>query len=238
MSLIIKSSLLSRVPLVGTYCIHGEDHLVLTQMARWRKRRWATPSYRQRAYVRKPTLTDPEELNEIRLRYNRYRTMMKSVRRFIVEKRAAKEKEIHSAARMKQEHDAIEHLLAENDKWNEETAKLRLVRMEAEEREVIKDQQKKLMEFELMEAERLKKANRYIMEQQSLLKTFINAENLEAEIERALNSKKSFNFVIDKDGLIHKEQSDGKLAEETLEQQIKKLSMKEKAKDEEQSTTP
>jgi len=73
---------------------------------------------------------------------------------------------------------------------------------------------------------------------QSLLKTFINAENLEAEIERALNSKKSFNFVIDKDGLIHKEQSDGKLAEETLEQQIKKLSMKEKAKDEEQSTTP
>jgi len=26
---------------------------------------------------------------------------------------------------MKQEHDAIEHLLAENDKWNEETAKLR-----------------------------------------------------------------------------------------------------------------
>jgi len=41
--------------------------------------------------------------------------------------------------------------------------------MEAEEREVIKDQQKKLMEFELMEAERLKKANRYIMEQQVFL---------------------------------------------------------------------
>ena len=58
---------------------------------------------------------------------------------------------------------------------------------------------------------------------QEITKTFVREDQLDLAIEEALNTRKIYNFIIDKEGLVQQERSDGSLAKDSLEEQIRRL---------------
>lgn len=97
-----------------------------------------------------------------------------------------------------------EHLLAENDKVNEEVAKQRKIRLKNErlEEENLAKEQLRLKDKEEREAQR--ELENYIKEESEALENRIREENLEKAIEAALDNPVDHEFAIDVQGHIYR----------------------------------
>uniref|UniRef100_A0A2K6G187 Small ribosomal subunit protein mS26 n=2 Tax=Propithecus coquereli TaxID=379532 RepID=A0A2K6G187_PROCO len=181
--------------------------------ARGRKTRHDPPAKSKVGRVKTPPSVDPAEFFVVTQRYQQYRQTVRALRlEFVSEVR----KKVHEAragvlAERKALEDAAEHreLMAWNQAENRRLHELRIERLRREAREQeqqqAEEQARKAREaqawVELKEQE--------VLQLQEEVKNFITRENLEARVEEALDSPKSYNWAVTREGLVVRPQHKG-----------------------------
>ncbi|XP_053430774.1 28S ribosomal protein S26, mitochondrial [Nycticebus coucang] len=181
--------------------------------ARGRKTRHDPPAKSKVGRVKTPPLVDPAEYLVLMQRYQQYRQTVRALRQeFVSEVR----KKVHEAragvlAERKALQDAADHqdLMAWNQAENQRLQKLRIERLwrEAQEQEQRRAEEQDRQTQEAKAWVQLKE--REVLQLQEEAKTFITRENLEARVEEALDSQKSYNWAITKEGLVVRPQHKG-----------------------------
>ncbi|XP_047627430.1 28S ribosomal protein S26, mitochondrial [Phacochoerus africanus] len=181
--------------------------------ARGRKTRHDPPAKSKVGRVATPPAVDPTEFFVLTERYRQYRQTVRALRlEFMSEVR----KKLHEAragvqAERKAQEDAAEHreLMAWNQAENQRLYELRLARLrqEALEQERRQAEEAVLHAREAQAWAQLKEQE--VLQLQEEAKTFITRENLEARVEEALDSPKSYNWAITREGLVVRPQQKG-----------------------------
>jgi len=191
-------------------CAYEHKALPLVECVRWRKRRWA-PIAKSKEFrpppERKPK--NPEEYEELKTRYAHYRTSMKAIRLYFQSERKRMEQQAVSEEVFAEKERKFQALLAINDKWNEDTKKIREERQAEED---IKTEDKtlaRLIKYEERREHRRIRSEKLVEKEIELVKEFFDMDNLDVEIEKVLNRRVNYNFAIDLEGNRHLEQADG-----------------------------
>lgn len=185
----------------------------LLLLVRGRKSRHDPPAKSKIGRVATPPAVDPAELFVVTERYRQYRQIVRALRlQFVAEVR----RKIHEArsgveAKRKALEKVTEHreLMAWNRAENQRLHELRIARLRQEARE-----QEQLQAEEKVRKAREREAWVQLKEQEVLqlqedAKTFITRENMDARIEEALDSPKSYNWAITKEGQVVRPQHKG-----------------------------
>lgn len=185
----------------------------LLLLTRGRKTRHDPPAKSKAGRVATPPAVDPTEFFVLTERYRQYRQTVRALRlEFMSEVR----KKLHEAragvqAERKAQEDAAEHreLMAWNQAENQRLHELRLARLrqEALEQERRQAEEAVLQAREAQAWAQLKEQE--VLQLQEEAKTFITRENLEARVEEALDSPKSYNWAITREGLVVRPQQKG-----------------------------
>ncbi|KAB0352488.1 hypothetical protein FD754_017345 [Muntiacus muntjak] len=182
-------------------------------LARGRKTRHDPPAKSKIGRVATPPAVDPAEFFVLTERYRQYRQTVRALRQeFVTEvRRKAHEARSGVLAERKALQDAAEHreLMAWNQAENQRLHELRMARLRQEALEQERRQAEEAAR-EAREAEawaQLKE--REVLQLQEDAKNFITRENLEARVEEALDSPKSYNWAITREGLVVKPQHKG-----------------------------
>ncbi|XP_049635344.1 28S ribosomal protein S26, mitochondrial [Suncus etruscus] len=186
---------------------------VRVQPARGRKSRHDPPAKSKAGRTATPPAVDPAELWVLSERYARYRQTVGALRReFAREVRERLlEARVGSQAARKAQQDAAEHreLLAWNQAENRRLHELRVARRLRE----AQDEERRRAELEARRAEearawaRLKEEE--VLRLQEEAKNFITFENLDAKVQEALDSPKSYNWAITREGQVVQPQHKG-----------------------------
>uniref|UniRef100_A0A452QTW5 Small ribosomal subunit protein mS26 n=2 Tax=Ursus americanus TaxID=9643 RepID=A0A452QTW5_URSAM len=180
---------------------------------RGRKTRHDPPAKSKVGRVATPPKVDPVELFLLTERYRQYRQTVCALR---LEFASEVRRKVHEArsgvlAERKALQDATEHrdLMAWNQAENQRLHELRLARLrqEALEQEQRQAEEKARRAREAQAWAQLKEQE--VLQLQEEAKNFITRENLEARVEEALDSPKSYNWAITKDGLVVRPQHKG-----------------------------
>ncbi|XP_006929977.1 28S ribosomal protein S26, mitochondrial [Felis catus] len=185
----------------------------LLQPVRGRKTRHDPPAKSKLGRVTTPPAVDPVEFFVLTERYRQYRQTVRALRlEFVSEVR----KKMHEAragvlAERKALQEATEHrdLMAWNQAENQRLHELRLARLrqEAREQEQRQAEEKARRAREAQAWAQLKEQEALQLQEEA--KNFITRENLEARVEEALDSPKSYNWAITREGLVVRPQHKG-----------------------------
>ncbi|XP_049506025.1 28S ribosomal protein S26, mitochondrial [Panthera uncia] len=185
----------------------------LLQPVRGRKTRYDPPAKSKLGRVTTPPAVDPVEFFVLTERYRQYRQTVRALRlEFVSEVR----KKMHEAragvlAERKALQEATEHrdLMAWNQAENQRLHELRLARLrqEAQEQEQRQAEEKARRAREAQAWAQLKEQEALQLQEEA--KNFITRENLEARVEEALDSPKSYNWAITREGLVVRPQHKG-----------------------------
>lgn len=178
--------------------------------ARGRKTRYDPPAKSKIGRVNMPPPVDPAEFFVLMERYQHYRQTVRALRmEFVSEvRRKAYEARAGVVAERKALKYATEHreLMAWNQEENRRLHDLRIARLRQEERE---QEQRQALE-QARKAEEVQawvqRKEREVLQLQEEVKNFITRENLEARVEAALDSPKSYNWAITREGLVVRSQ--------------------------------
>lgn len=175
-------------------------------LVRGRKTRYDPPAKSKVGRVATPPAVDPAELFVVTERYRHYRQTVRALRlEFVSEVRM----KVHDArsgvqAERKAQEDAAEHrrLMAWNREENQRLHELRIerLRQEAREQEQRQAEEKARQALEAQAWAQLKEQE--MLQLQEEAKHFITRENLDARVEAALDSPKSYNWAVTKEGLV------------------------------------
>ncbi|XP_062561496.1 small ribosomal subunit protein mS26-like [Armigeres subalbatus] len=148
-----------------------------------------------------------EEAIELKRLHNIYHTQMKAVRRFLMDEVEAS-KLISRAGMVIQtpEEEAAEWQEVQriNEEWNQKVGEVRDKRL-ADEREQRKNYiLEKLVAKEQRDQENLEQVEQRVRREKELSSSYITRDNIDKAIEMALVQPMSFNFAIDLNGNIHR----------------------------------
>nr|XP_008993900.2 28S ribosomal protein S26, mitochondrial [Callithrix jacchus] len=180
---------------------------------RGRKTRHDPPAKSKIGRVNMPPAVDPAEFFVLMERYQHYRQTVHALRmEFGSEvRRKAHEARAGVLAERKAMEEAAEHreLMAWNQAENQRLHELRIARLRQEARE----QEQRQVEEQARKAEEARTwaqlKEREVLQLQEEAKKFITRENLEARVEAALDSPKSYNWAITREGLVVRPQRRG-----------------------------
>ncbi|EDS29971.1 mitochondrial ribosomal protein S26 [Culex quinquefasciatus] len=149
-----------------------------------------------------------EERVELMRLHNNYHTQMKAVRRFLIDEVEAF-KLVSRAGMVIQTPEEAEAEWKEvqriNEEWNRSVAEVREKRL-AEEREQRKTFiLERLVAKEARDQERQERVEARVRAEKEQGKTFITRDNIDQAIERALVQPTSYNFAIDSNGNLHRQ---------------------------------
>ncbi|XP_023076039.1 28S ribosomal protein S26, mitochondrial [Piliocolobus tephrosceles] len=178
--------------------------------ARGRKTRYDPPAKSKIGRVNMPPPVDPAEFFVLMERYQHYRQTVRALRmEFVSEvRRKAYEARAGVLAERKALKYATEHreLMAWNQEENRRLHDLRIARLRQEEQE---QEQRQALE-QARKAEKVQawvqRKEQEVLQLQEEVKNFITRENLEARVEAALDSPKSYNWAITREGLVVRSQ--------------------------------
>ncbi|XP_039719830.1 small ribosomal subunit protein mS26 [Pteropus medius] len=174
--------------------------------ARGRKTRHDPPAKSKVGRVATPPAVDPAEFFVLTERYRHYRQTVRALRMEFVSEVRRKVHEARSGveAERKARQDIAEHreLMAWNQAENQRLQELRIerLRQEAREQEQRQAEEKARQAGETQAWVQLKE--REVQQLQEEAKNFITRENLEARVEEALDSPKSYNWAVTREGLV------------------------------------
>ncbi|XP_037377245.1 28S ribosomal protein S26, mitochondrial [Talpa occidentalis] len=181
--------------------------------ARGRKTRHDPPAKSKVGRVAKAPDVDPAELFVLTERYRQYRETVRALRvEFSAEvRRKVREARVGVLAERKAQEDAAEHsaLMAWNLAENRRLHELRIARLRREARE---QEQRRAEEQARRAREAQARAQlkaREVQQLQEEAKSFITRENLEAKIQEALDSPKSYNWAVTREGQVVRPQHKG-----------------------------
>lgn len=174
--------------------------------SRGRKSRSDPPAKSKALRIKYPPMVCIEELLNVQRRYREYTAILGAMRADFKEEmlRTRFEQQVGSFAEQRLHLEAVEHaaLMAWNMEENHKALRRRLERLTVEERafKTLKKEAAKLRdEVDLVEQQ---ERELEIERLQELSRTFITAENLVERIEAALDSPKSYNFCLDREGRV------------------------------------
>ncbi|XP_001849274.2 probable 28S ribosomal protein S26, mitochondrial [Culex quinquefasciatus] len=149
-----------------------------------------------------------EERVELMRLHNNYHTQMKAVRRFLIDEVEAF-KLVSRAGMVIQTPEEAEAEWEEvqriNEEWNRSVAEVREKRL-AEEREQRKTFiLERLVAKEARDQERQERVEARVRAEKEQGKTFITRDNIDQAIERALVQPTSYNFAMDSNGNLHRQ---------------------------------
>ncbi|CAD5113027.1 DgyrCDS2227 [Dimorphilus gyrociliatus] len=166
------------------------------QQLRFRKRRWA-PIAASKLYVVPPDPHFPE-WDQLRKLEKVYATEMRSIRQaFVKERQQIKYAQTEAAEVVQKRKDEFQALKKLNNEWNDRVGKIR------QERQILEDEaaeERRIRELIALEEEekRIRMENeRLVREEIENSKQFIDMDDIDNEIEKALNSRADYNFAID-----------------------------------------
>ncbi|XP_005604571.2 28S ribosomal protein S26, mitochondrial [Equus quagga] len=174
--------------------------------ARGRKTRHDPPAKSKVGRVATPPAVDPAEFFVLTERYRQYRQTVRALRLEFVSEVRRKQHEARAGvlAERKALEEAAEHreLMAWNRAENQRLQELRIARLrqEAREQEQRRAEEKARQAREAQAWAQLKEQE--VLQLQEEAKTFITRENLEARVQEALDSPKSYNWAITREGLV------------------------------------
>ncbi|XP_017360265.1 28S ribosomal protein S26, mitochondrial [Cebus imitator] len=204
--------MLSALSRLGTRAPCG-PRAPLVLPARGRKTRHDPPAKSKIGRVSMPPAVDPAEFFVLMERYQHYRQTVQALRMEFgseVRKKAHKARAAVLAERKAMEK-AAEHreLMAWNQAENRRLQELRIARLRQEAR----GQEQRQAEEQARKAEEARTwaqlKEREVLQLQEEAKNFITRENLEARVEAALDSPKSYNWAITREGLVVRPQRRG-----------------------------
>ncbi|XP_004433872.1 PREDICTED: 28S ribosomal protein S26, mitochondrial [Ceratotherium simum simum] len=173
---------------------------------RGRKTRHDPPAKSKVGRVATPPAVDPAEFFVLTERYRQYRQTVRALRLEFVSEVRKKQHEARAGvlAERKALEDAAEHreLMAWNQAENQRLHELRIARLrqEAQEQEQRRAEEKARQAREAQAWAQLKEQE--VLQLQEEAKNFITRENLQARVEEALDSPKSYNWAITREGLV------------------------------------
>ncbi|KAI4464423.1 28s ribosomal protein s26 mitochondrial [Holotrichia oblita] len=172
------------------------------QILRWRRKpRWVPiAKSKQFRIPQRPVIIEDEQI-ELKRLFNNYRTQMKSIKRYIVERFVA-------ARAITTDPKDIQRIFDEdfarcnkiNDEWNSDIQSKRIEYFENTLEENINLAKESLQKRLELEQFKLEEAEKIVTEQKELSKTFITADNIDEAIERSLANPVDYNFAVDLDG--------------------------------------
>ncbi|XP_048203387.1 28S ribosomal protein S26, mitochondrial [Perognathus longimembris pacificus] len=187
--------------------------LPLLSPARGRKTRHDPPAKSKIGRVKMPPAVDPTELFVVTERYRQYRQTVRALRQeFAWEvRRKLQESRTGVLAERKVREEAAEHqrLMAWNRAENQRLHELRLERLRREALEQEQRQAEEQARRALEEQARRQLKEQEVLQLQEEAKNFITRENLEARIEEALDSPKSYNWAVTRGGQMVRSQHKG-----------------------------
>ncbi|XP_068607679.1 small ribosomal subunit protein mS26 [Brachionichthys hirsutus] len=182
---------------------------VLVEPVRGRKSRNDPKAKSKEGRIKLPPPVDPVEMVVLRERFSEYRLIVKALRVEFREEMLRKkyEEETGSLAeeRMRQEVEEHRALMAFNVQENSRLLKLRMQRIQEEQKEAERKKAEAALQHEQEEQEFIKEKEREILQLQEDVKNFITPENLDQRIEESLDNPKNYNFSIDKEGRVVKQ---------------------------------
>lgn len=185
-----------------SFPVHKSGPLI--QTVRWIKPRFKPIAKSKMFLVRKPTPVDPEEYKQLKFLNNAYSTHMRSLRHFFLMQLQEKIKQAEMVKKTDFSEDIqeFEQLLKENELWNEEVKQIREADMAKAQAEAELHQLRKKEKFERRKLNRILAAEEKILKEKNTI--FILDENLDQEIEKVIDSRVDYNFAIDKQGNVIK----------------------------------
>ncbi|XP_069669081.1 small ribosomal subunit protein mS26 [Periplaneta americana] len=179
---------------------------VCIQCVRWkRKPRWL-PTAKSRLFriPERPKIDEREEI-ELKRLHDRYKTEVRSVRRYFTEE-FAKSSATSIAAQQETKDEEEEHqrCMKVNEEWNRQVALIREKRLLQEQeakRELILAQ---MTAFEEDQKKRMEEVEQIVREEKERAKFYITSENIDKAIEDALANPVDHNFAIDLQGNIYR----------------------------------
>ncbi|XP_075383926.1 small ribosomal subunit protein mS26 isoform X1 [Tenrec ecaudatus] len=181
--------------------------------ARGRKTRHDPPAKSKVGRVATPRTVDPVEHWMLAERYREYRQTVGALRQeFVAEvRKKVREARVGVLAERRAQEKASEHqeLMAWNQAENQRLHELRVARLQQEARE----QERQRAERQACQAREtqawVQAKEREVLQLQEEAKNFITRENLEARVEAALDSPKSYNWAITREGFVVRPQQKG-----------------------------
>ncbi|XP_055468306.1 28S ribosomal protein S26, mitochondrial [Psammomys obesus] len=179
---------------------------VLLLPVRGRKSRHDPPAKSKVGRLKMPPAVDPAELYVLTERYRQYREIVRALRReFVFEVR----RKVHEAragvlAERKVQEAAAEHreLMAWNEEENRRLQELRIARLQLEAQAVELRRAEEQAQRAREEQAWVQLKEQEVLQLQEEAKNFITRENLEARIEAALDSPKSYNWAVTREGQV------------------------------------
>ncbi|XP_071948220.1 small ribosomal subunit protein mS26-like [Antedon mediterranea] len=179
---------------------------VLVQQVRWRKMRTNPINKSKIGRVKERTPIDPWEYKFLKTSFDHHRTTMKSLRLLFLEdfpNLKLRKKQVGSAnttdIAVDDEH---KRLMLWNEEENKKTKALRDARFAEEDKvkeEIILNE---MMKAEEEHSKTISELEKIVKMEKEASKNFITLENMTERIEEAIDSKKNYNFLINKTGKI------------------------------------
>lgn len=197
----------------------------LIQTVRWIKPRFRPIAKSKMFRVRKPTPIDTVEYRQLQFLTNAYKTHMRGIRTYFLTQLEEKIKktELMKKTDFSEDIQEFEQLLKENDLWNEQVRKEREADMVLVEERLELSYQKRKEKFQKLKLRLMMEAEEKILREKDTI--FITEENLDVAIEKVIDSEVDYNYAIDKQGniirdesktLADKERSDSKKIDKSL----------------------
>ncbi|XP_006629203.1 small ribosomal subunit protein mS26 [Lepisosteus oculatus] len=181
---------------------------VLVEAVRGRKSRSDPKAKSKAGRIKVPPPVDPVEMLVLKERFTQYDLIMRALRAEFKEellwRRYQEEVGTLAEERAKQEAEEHQALMAWNDAENQRLRKLREARIQKElEQKELRRAEAAISRENQMETF-VKEKEQEVLKLQEEAKNFITLENLDQQIEEALDNPKNYNFAIDKEGRVVK----------------------------------
>ncbi|KAH8376505.1 hypothetical protein KR200_006870 [Drosophila serrata] len=188
------------------------------EFVRWRRKpRWLPVAKSKVFRVPERKKQTEEEKTELMRLHNQYKTQLRSVRQYLREEVIRHEETStadHIVLTPEQEEAEFQKCLDVNAAWNATIAKEREARLAKEREEKVAYVQERLEALQVREEERREQANKRVLREIELSKTYITKENLDAAIEAALANPVDHNFAIDLAGNLYRGRNTSQLLED------------------------
>ncbi|KZC08605.1 PREDICTED: probable 28S ribosomal protein S26, mitochondrial [Dufourea novaeangliae] len=191
--------------------LSGHDHLIsygpCIQYVRWkRKPLWLSTAKTKVFRVPQRPVTSQEEFEKIKCLYNNYRTSIKSIRSFLINKEAANQVQYDTASIKILANEDFIKCNEINEDWNKQVAAERQQRLAAEREKRIEDIQMKLEAKKERDLLLQAKVDAEIRKAKEEASSFITRDNIDEAIKEALYTIVDHNAAIDLDGTFYKEE--------------------------------
>ncbi|XP_006617056.1 probable 28S ribosomal protein S26, mitochondrial [Apis dorsata] len=185
------------------------DHLISNgsyiQCVRWKRKPIWLPTAKSKIFrVPQRPIIPIEDQCELKRLFNNYRTLMKSLMSFFVEKEEEKKKNLEfDTVKINIEKD-FEICSNINNQWNKEIAMIRQKRLNQERTYRIQEIHKKLKEKKERDLKMQEIIDANIKKVKEEAATFITSKNIDEAILNALENIIDHNIAIDRDGNFYK----------------------------------